>query len=137
MSTQRIVALLLMTAGFAWTAGNFAQASGSVGVQVFTTLLHALPVALTVLFALPLLRHGDGGPRWALRGVSVLAVIYTIGLAGIVAFSILNPDPNAFGIHTAADAEPAAILATGNLLWLATLGRARARITAASQQRVA
>ncbi len=137
MSTQRIAALLLMTAGFAWTAGNFAQPDTSLGVQTFTTVLHALPIALTILCALPLLQRHDGGPRWARRGVAILAVLYTVGLIGIAAYSVANPDPNAFGIHNMADAEPAAVLAVGNLLWLASLIPARARAALPSRQRVA
>lgn len=31
MSTPRIAALFLMTAGFGWTAGNFAQPDTSLG----------------------------------------------------------------------------------------------------------
>ncbi len=137
MSTQRIAALLLMTAGFAWTAGNFAQPDTSLGVQVFTTVLHALPIALTILFALPLLERHDGGSRWARRGVATLAVLYTVGLIGIAAYSVANPDPNAFGIHNMADAEPAVVLAVGNLLWLASLVPARARAALPSRQRAA
>jgi len=137
MSTQRIAALLLMTAGFAWTAGNFAQPDTSLGVQVFTTVLHALPIALTILFALPLLQRRDDGPRWARRGVATLAVLYTIGLIGIGAYSVANPDPNAFGIHNMADAEPALVLAAGNLLWLTSLIHGRALVALTPQRRIA
>jgi len=137
MSTQRIAALLLMTAGFAWTAGNFAQPDTSFGVQAFTTVLHALPIALTILFALPLLQRRDDGPRWARRGIATLAVLYTVGLIGIGAYSVTNPDPNAFGIHNMADAEPALVLAAGNLLWLASLLQVRARAALTPQRRIA
>ncbi len=121
MSTQRIAAIFLMIAGFGWTAGNFAQPDNPLGTHIITTLLHALPIVLTMLFALPLMRRGDGGPTWARRGLSVVAVAYTIGLVGVIAYSFANPDPNAFGIHTLADAEPATVMALGNLLWLATV----------------
>lgn len=134
MSTQRIAAILLMTAGFAWTAGNFAQAGGPVSVQVITTLIHALPVALTILCAVPLLRQRDGGPRWATRLLSTLAALYTAGLLVIIAYSVGHPDPNAYGIHTAADAEPAALMAMGNLLWLASMMPARTRQTTAQRR---
>ncbi len=137
MSSPRSAALLLMTAGFAWTVGNFAQPDTSFGVQLFTTVLHALPIALTILCALPLLQRRDDGPRWARRGVTTLAVLYTVGLIGIGAYSVANPNPTAFGIHTLADAEPAAILAVGNLLWLATLIPARVRVALPSRQRAA
>ncbi len=137
MSTQRIAALLLMTAGFAWTAGNFAQPDMSFGVQAFTTVLHTLPIALTILCALPLLQRRDDGPRWARRGIATLAVLYTVGLIGIGAYSVANPDPNAFGIHNMADAEPALVLAAGNLLWLASLLQVRARAALTPQRRIA
>jgi hypothetical protein len=137
MSTQRITALFLMAAGFGWTAGNFAQPDKPLGVHVFTTLIHALPIVLTLLFAVPLLQHRDGGPRWALRGVSALAALYTVGLVGVIAYSVVNPDPNAFGIHTLADAEPATVMAAGNLLWLASLGTVWARAARSSRTQAA
>lgn len=127
MSTQRITAIFLMIAGFGWIAGNFVQPDKPLNVHVYTALIHALPAALAILFAVPLVRRHDGGPRWALRGITVLAALYTVGLAVIGAYSIGNPDPNAFGIHSLGDGEAAAVLLAGNLLWLGSLVPLRAR----------
>ena len=137
MSTQRLTAIFLMITGFAWTAGNFAQPDKPLGLHVFTTLLHALPIALTILFALPLAPRQDGGPRWARRGITAVAAIYTVGMVGIIAYSFANPDPNAFGIHSLGDAEPSVVLTLGNLLWLGSLVPVRARSTRVSRQRAA
>jgi hypothetical protein len=137
MSTQRIVALFVMTAGFAWVAGQFVQPDKPLGIHILTTLIHALPIALTILFAVPLVRRRDGGPRWAARGVGVVSALYTVGLVGILAYSVATPDPNAFGIHSLGDAEAAAVLAAGNLLWLASLLPARARAPLTSRRQLA
>jgi hypothetical protein len=126
MSRLRLTALFLMIAGFAWTAGNFVQPDKPLGLHVLTTLLHALPVALTILLALPLVERRDGGPRWALRGITALALLYAFAIVDIIAYSVVNPDPNAFGIHSLGDAEAAAVVSAGNLLWLASLRPARA-----------
>ena len=137
MSTQRIVALFVMTAGFAWVAGQFVQPDKPLGVHILSTLGHALPVALTILFAVPLVQRRDGGPRWAARGIGVVAAFYTIALAGVLAYSVATPDPNAFGIHSLGDAEAAAVAAVGNLLWLTSLRPSRARAPLTSRRQLA
>ena len=137
MSTQRLTAIFLMIAGFAWTAGNFVQPDKPLGVHVFTTALHALPVALTILFALPLVRQQDDGPRWARRGLTTVAAIYTVGMVGVIAYSFANPDPNAFGIHSLGDAEAATVMSAGTLLWLGSLIPVRARSARVSRQHAA
>ena len=136
MSTQRLAALFLMTAGFGWTAGNFAQPDKPLSLHIFTTCLHALPIFLTILFALPLLKDGKGGPRWARRGMTVLASLYTVAMVGVIAYSHANPDPNAFGIHSLADAEPATVLVVGMLLWLASVVPVRKPVSRAARQQV-
>lgn len=133
MSAQRITALFLMTAGFGWIAGNFVQPDRPLGTHLFTTFIHALPVALTILFAVPLMQRRDGDPGWARRGITALSAIYMLGIAAIIVFSVANPDPNAFGIHSLGDAEAAAVMTAGTLLWLASLVPVRARATAASR----
>jgi hypothetical protein len=137
MSTQRIVALFVMTAGFAWLAGDFVQPDKPFAAHILITLLHALPIALTLLFAVPLVQRRDGGPRWAARGIGVVAAFYTIALVGILAYSVATPDPNAFGIHSLGDAEAAAVTAVGNLLWLASLRPSQARATLRSRRQEA
>ena len=137
MSTQRIVALFVMTAGFAWIAGQFVQPDKPLGIHILTTLIHALPIALTILFAVPLVQRRDGGPRWAACGIGVVAAFYTVGLVGILAYSVATPDPNAFGIHSLGDAEAAAVTAVGNLLWLASLLPSRAQAPLTSRRQLA
>jgi hypothetical protein len=137
MSTQRIVALFVMTAGFAWVAGDFVQPDKPLAAHILITLIHALPVAVTILFAVPLVQRRDGGPRWAARGTSAVAALYTVGLVGVLAYSVATPDPNAFGIHSLGDAEAAALLAAGNLLWLASLLPSRARAALTSRRQMA
>ena len=137
MTTQRLTAIFLMIAGFAWTAGNFVQPDKPLATHIFTTLLHALPVALTILFALPLVQRRDGGPRWARLGVTAVAAVYTVGLGVIIAYSFANPDPNAFGIHSLGDAEAAVVMAAGTLLWLASLFPVRARAASTARRHTA
>jgi len=128
MSTQRYVATVVMIAGLGWTAGNFAPPDTMPAVTVnIITALHALPIALLILFSLPLMRSQDNGPRWACRGMTGVAAFYALAMVAIEAYSIANPDPNAFGIHNLADAEPAALVFVGTLLWLASLIPARTR----------
>lgn len=133
MSAQRFIAIALMIAGLGWTAGNFAPPTTMPPVALgVITAIHALPIVLLILFSLPLAQSRDGGPRWPRRGISTIAVFYAIAMVAIEAYSMANPDPNAFGIHNLADAEPAAIVFVGTLLWLASLVPARARSIVAS-----
>ncbi len=138
MSTQRYVATLVMIAGLGWTAGNFAPPTTMPTIALtIITALHALPIALLILFSLPLAQSRDGEPRWARRGITGVAVFYALGMVAIEAYSIANPAPNAFGIHNMADAEPAALVFVGALLWLASLIPARTRSALPSRQRAA
>ena len=137
MSAQRTAALFVMTAGFGWVAGDFVQPDKPLATHVLITLVHAVPVVLTIVFAVPLLERGDGGPRWAMRGVTAVAALYTIAYVGIMAYSLAIPDPNAFGIHSLGDWEAAVVMIAGNLLWLASLAPLRARrstVTAANDR---
>jgi hypothetical protein len=127
MSTQRISALFVMTAGFAWVAGDFVQPDTPLLTHVLLTLIHALPVALTIIFAVPLVTRPDDAPRWALRGITAVAAFYTVGYLGIIDYSLAHPDPNAFGIHSLGDWEASLVMIAGNVLWLAALLPLQAR----------
>ncbi len=51
------------------------------------TALHALPIALLILFSLPLVQSRDGGPRWARRGMTGVAAFYALAMVAIAAYS--------------------------------------------------
>ncbi len=133
ISKLQVAAILLMTAGWGWTSGNFTPADA----PFINPLLHAIPVLLLLVMGIQVLSmrgtHDAGEPNasWAIVGMSVLAVISIIGCIVMIALGVINPDPNSVGVHSLEDWFPVVIVNMGNLLWLATLVPARHRVASA------
>lgn len=118
------VALVTVTAGYGWIAGNFSQPNMTMGFQVFITMVHALPVVLFGVAGVRLMVLGWTPGRGLLVGI--LCALAVVGLAVITAFGITNPDPNSFGPHNFADYTPVAIVMAGIVTWVASQIRPRA-----------
>jgi hypothetical protein len=112
------VALVTLTAGYGWIAGNFSQPNSTIGFQVFITIVHALPVVLFGVAGVRLVVLGWTTGRRLM--VNILCAIAVVGLAVITAFGIANPDPNSFGPHNFADYTPVAIVMAGIVTWVAS-----------------
>jgi hypothetical protein len=112
------VALVTVTAGYGWIAGNFSQPNLTMGFQVFITMVHALPVVLFGVAGVRLMVLGWTPGRRLL--VNILCALAVVGLAVITALGITNPDPNSFGPHNFADYTPVAIVMAGIVTWAAS-----------------
>ena len=122
-SKLQIAAILLLFAGWGWTGGNFTPSDA----PFINPLLHCIPLVLLMLFSLPILqlrgasKGTESNTRWAITGISVLAVIGIIGATVMVILGASNPDPNAVGVKTLEDWFPTVMMYAGNFLWLGTL----------------
>lgn len=129
----QFLALLIMVAGGGWNAGNFAQPTDPLWLDALTDFLHALPTILVVIFGLYYFSAAFGasqrgvgartGPRWAVIGVSVIAVIGIIACIVLTILGLTNPNPNSVGVHNLDDSIPAVLQVVGGLLWLVTTYR--------------
>jgi hypothetical protein len=118
MNGRRIAAIFLLIAGFGWNAGLQAQPFGNLVAGIGILVGHLAPLALLVVFAMPLLLSPrTQRRRWQTAGISVLAAVALLFDAFVVVFSIMNPHAS-FGMHSVNDAIPDVILAVGALMWL-------------------
>ena len=123
----QIAAVMLMTAGWGWSGGNFTPQDA----PIWNYLAHCIPIVLLLVLGLQLFRvrgtyHGaESSARGATIGISIFAVISIIGAIVMVVLGATNPDPNSVGVHSFADWFATILLNMGTFLWLATLIPAR------------
>jgi len=126
-SKLQIAAVMLMTAGWGWSGGNFTPQDA----PLWNYLAHCLPIALLLVLGLQLFRvHGtyqgvESSARGATIGISIFAIVSIIGAIVMVVLGATNPDPNSVGVHSFADWFAVILLNIGTFLWLATLIPAR------------
>lgn len=119
----QVVAILVLTAGWGWSAGNFTPA----GAPFLNPLLHCIPIVLLLVLGLQFFRapadlqRAGSHTRGAIVGISIFAALTIIGCIVMIALGASNPDPNAVGVKTLEDWFPTAINLAGSFLWLATL----------------
>lgn len=133
--SARVLALMLMLAGWGWNNGQFVQ-------PVFSSwgptadALHLIPIVALLPLSLTIIMRAlaHGRSRGAEIGVTVVALITIIGCIVMIVLGATNPDPNSVGVHSPEDWMPVIVMNLGTLLWLGTflIGR-RAATTATSQ----
>lgn len=122
-SRLQIAAILLLFAGWGWSGGNFTPSDA----PFINPLLHCIPLVLLMIFSLPLLHMrgisegAESNTRWAITGITVLAVVGVIGTTIMVILGASNPDPNSVGVKTLEDWFPTVMMYAGNFLWLGIL----------------
>ena len=122
-SKLQITAIVLMLAGSGWSGGNFTPQ----GAPLWNYLLHCVSIVLLLFLCLQLFAVRDTRVELVQHigrikaGVSILAVIGTIGVIIMIVLGASNPDPNAVGVKTFADWFPTIMLSIGNFLWLGTM----------------
>lgn len=136
----QLASLMLMIAGWAWTAGNFAQPQEPLAADALTDFVHAIPLILLVVFGwryFTALYDASTGPSWAYIGIGVVAflgaVLLTLGGVVLSLTGVSNSNPNSVGIHNLDDAIPAVIQVAGSLLWLVTAFLARRQPASAAK----
>lgn len=136
-SKLQIAAVMLMTAGWGWSGGNFTPQDA----PIWNYLAHCIPIALLLVLGLQLFRvrgtyqDTESNARGATIGISIFAVISIIGAIVMVVLGATNPDPNSVGVHSFADWFAVILLNIGTFMWLVTLipvRRASAEARAAS-----
>ncbi len=108
-SKLQIAAVMLMTAGWGWSGGNFTPQDA----PIWNYLAHCVPIALLLVLGLQLFR---------VRGTAAISII---GAIVMVVLGATNPDPNSVGVHSFADWFATILLNIGTFLWLGTLIPAR------------
>lgn len=122
ISKLQITAILLMTAGWGWTDGNFIPVGSAVG----NYLAHCIPLVLLLIMGVQMFRMFDSRQKAEAHirrvniAMSVFAGVSIIGCLVLIALGIINPDPNSVGVHNFADWFPTVILNMGTFLWLGT-----------------
>jgi hypothetical protein len=118
----RVTAIFLIAAGYGWAGGHFIPAGSPFMAYLFQGVILLILLILSLgFFNQPDLPH----TRWALRGLSIFAILtLLINIANIIR-GFTNNGANTFGSHnTPADLVPICIILIGNVLWLTSfLGR--------------
>lgn len=127
-STGMLLGILLLLAGWGWDNGQFVQPVQSSWGPLADGL-HFIPVMALILLAVGYVRGILAGKsvRGALIGVSIVAVVTTVGCIVMTILGMTNPDPNSVGVHTLEDALPAIVMNLGSLVWFVSLLTRRSR----------
>lgn len=137
VSERQVAAVILMAAGWGWISGNFVDPFLPFFFGGLIDLVHFVPAAILLLLSMRYF-HASGievresagpGGAGARTGISVVAVFSILACAVFVLLGMINPDPNAVGVHTIEDWLPVIVLNAGTFLWLSTLVRARREAT--------
>jgi hypothetical protein len=116
VSRLGMAAVVIMATGFGWLGGNFSTSTDTLSVKIAIALGHLILPAVLALLAGPLAGHSPSpGAR---RGVTIVAWLAILFVAGSTAYALANPNPNAFGPHNFADYTAVVILLAGAVLWL-------------------
>ncbi len=123
VSKLKIVAVVLMAAGWGWIGGNFTP----LGASIWNYLAHCISIVLLLIISMQMFRMSDSRQQPAAHSgrvniaMSIFAIVSIIGCIVLVTLGIINPDPNSVGVHNFADWFPTIILNMGTFLWLATM----------------
>jgi hypothetical protein len=100
-----VVAFLFLLAGWCWASGNFGSSfDPSFTLGLFSFLVHAIPMALLLLFGFNFLT-GPAHQKWGEIGITVLAAVLFVASVIVVVYGFLNPDPNSLGVHSLKNTE--------------------------------
>jgi hypothetical protein len=117
----RMVALILLSAGYGWAGGHYIPADSPVVAYLFQFVVIGFLLIAGSDF-LSMSAAGLQTRRWPVRAISIFSVLsLLINIANIV-HGVVNVDPHGFGSHNSfADLVPIAIIIIGSVLWISTV----------------
>jgi hypothetical protein len=120
----RIVALILLAAGYGWAGGHYIPTNSPVVAYLFQLVVIGFLLVAGSAFLAPAVVTPAQTRRWPVTALSIFSVIsLVVNIANIVR-GALNTDPHGFGSHNSfADLVPIAIIIAGSLVWISTIPR--------------
>ncbi len=118
----QIAALIVLTAGWGWSGGNFTPGDA----PFWNPLVHCTPIVVLLILGLPLLTMNGTNtvapsrPNWAYIGMHLFTIVTIIGVGVLIVMGATNPNPSSTGVHSLEDWFPVVMMLVGSLLWLAT-----------------
>ena len=112
----RVTSIFLIAAGYGWAGGHFIPAGSPFVAYLFQGIILLILLILSLGF---FNQQGLPHPRWALRGLTIFAILtLLINIANIIR-GFTNTGANTFGSHnTPDDLVPICIILIGDILWL-------------------
>lgn len=119
--TARVLAVMLLLAGWGWNNGQFVQPLNTSWGPL-ADALHLIPIIALVPLGLRIITAAlvSARSRGAEIGVTIIALITIVACIVMIVLGAINPDPNSVGVHNAEDWMPVIVMNLGTLLWLGT-----------------